>query len=278
MCVDDELTSTEPQRHNDTKPQSRWKARAWRPLYRSFGRAHQIPSADRPPPRRVRVLRPALLLALLLFLLPSCGPSKAERDATATVERQESQTATATAARATAASIDSFARLVFGPEDVALEHNPNDKQVVTYEIEDEVRDFVVEARFTTPYDGSEYPWDIGFLLRSNEEDDQLRLVLSSDASWALIRAKDGDPPIFQTIQQGSIDPFDMRGGVPITIRVTLDGEHGLLFVDDAYIAPLDLSAKTSAGTVMVGTGFYTGDEQEGAVTRVRDFRVWKIER
>jgi hypothetical protein len=226
-------------------------------------------------------LQPCLrALVLLALLIAGCGPSQADLDATATAEIQaEHAAATATAREAmqTATAQLEAARLVFGPEDVRLEHNPNDKQVVTYEIEDELRDLVVEARFVTPYDADEDAWDIGFLLRSNEEDDQLRLVVSSDASWTLIRSEDGDPPTFDTLQRGTLEPFDSGGGVAITIRAVLEGEHGLLFVDGRYIAALDLSSKTTAGNVMVGTGFYTGDEREGAVTEVTGFRVWKIE-
>jgi hypothetical protein len=230
-----------------------------------------------------------IALALIAcLLLGGCGPSEAQLDATATAEVREanrqataeavSATAEAAAVFATAASLQSAATLVFGPEDVDLEHTPQNKLVPTYEYDaDELRDIIVEATFIVPYDGLENPWDIGFLFRSTGEDDQLRLAVTSEGSWTLVRAVSGDPPSFEDLSDGALENLPTQAGEQITLRLVADGGQGALFLNGRLGAEFDLSAKTSAGSVMVATGLYIGDEQEGAVTKVQEFRVWKIE-
>lgn len=236
-----------------------------------------------------RSLRPFLLALLtcgLGALLGACGPSEEQLQATATASAQRrSARATEVALEATSVAAPAFAtttalaegaRLVFGPQDLELEHNPNNKQVSTYDIEDELRDVIVEARFVAPYDGESNPWDVGVMIRSNEEDDQIRVVVDSTGDWACIRATDGDPPGFETLQSGSIEGFDGSAGAIVTIRLVAQGDSGFLFVNDALVAKLAIDAKATAGTVIIGTGFYTGDEQEGATTLVRELRVWAV--
>jgi hypothetical protein len=239
-------------------------------------RTHRGEGARRP-------LRPFLLACAIGALLSGCGPSREELQATATSRAREQATevaleATSVAAPAfaTAEALAEGASLIFGPEDLALEHNPNDKQVVTFDIEDELRDVIVEARFTAPYDGAENPWDVGVMIRSNEEDDQIRVAVTSDGEWTSTRAVDGDPPSFRTIQSGVIAGFDGSAGATVSIRLVAQGERGALFINDAFIATLELDAKGTAGTVIVGTGFFTGNEQEGATTLVEGVRVWGI--
>jgi hypothetical protein len=228
------------------------------------------------------------LALIACLLLAGCGPSEAQLDATATAEVREANrqataeavaaTAEAATVFATAESLQSAATLVFGPEDIDLEHTPQNKLVPTYEYDaDELRDMIVEATFTVPYDGLENPWDIGFLFRSTGEDDQLRLAVTSSGDWTLVRAVSGDPPSFQDLSVGTIEDLPTQAGERITLRLIADGDQGTLFINGRLGSQFDLSAKTSAGSVMVATGLYIGDEQEGAVTKVVEFRVWKID-
>ncbi|GAB4152313.1 MAG: hypothetical protein Fur005_02340 [Roseiflexaceae bacterium] len=224
-----------------------------------------------------------------MLLLVCCGPSQAQIDATATAyvaardatATAELATATATAqsAVATATTLQEAATNVLEVTAIELTHSPQNKLVPTYDTGVDTRDFIIEATFLVPYQAdSEAGWDVGFLLRSTGDDEQLRLIIASDGSWYLVRSADGDPPIFEDISAGPIADLPTQADQPIEIRLVALGDQGQLFINQRYITTLDLSAKLDRGMIVAATGLFLGNERKGAATRIERLTIWEIER
>lgn len=59
--------------------------------------------------------------------------------------------------------------------------------------------------------------------------------------------------------------------------VIVIGDSGVFYVNDRFVASLDLSGLTEAGDVTVATDIATAHEIEGEVTRFEDFTVWWLD-
>lgn len=228
----------------------------------------------------------------LLVLLPSNGAKKtADAQFQSTLEARVRETstaqwrATATAlqtvqarmtAEAVTAHIDSLLAqrvLVFGPKSGDLPHE-NDEYIEAYETEVNLRDFVVEARFFNPYPLSVSSWDYGFILRHEGPNKQFRFVVLSDKTWALLNNEgDADGVV---IHEGDIPALVTDEGGSNLVRLIFQGRRGYFFLNNAYIAELDLSARMNAGPVFLVTGVYKDDEVEGYSTGFTDFTIWSL--
>ena len=58
--------------------------------------------------------------------------------------------------------------------------------------------------------------------------------------------------------------------------VVVIGARGWFFVNGSYVASVDLGSVTGTGDVAVITGFYTGDEVAGGVTRYEGFKGYEL--
>jgi tRNA A-37 threonylcarbamoyl transferase component Bud32 len=134
----------------------------------------------------------------------------------------------------------------------------------------EVRDFVAAARTTNPFDGS---WDVGFLVRSQVEDTELRIIISSDREWYLYERFDGSSTLGG---RGNVTNLDISAGATNDVLVLAHGAVGLLYVNGELAGELDLSALLAAGDVSLATGIFVGNESPGAQTRYSNFGVWVI--
>lgn len=163
-------------------------------------------------------------------------------------------------------------RLTF-PRSGSLDHDA-DSQIESYIAEVNRRDFMAEAVFFNPYAASTGAWDYGFLFRDEGSNQQYRLILNSDGAWELYNhtgAADGD-----RIAGGAVPNLDTSAGASNHVQLLCDGGEGLLFVNGAFVADLDLSARTNGGGVGVATGMLAGHEIKGEATRYENFTVWAI--
>ncbi|MGB9578452.1 MAG: hypothetical protein ACPL3S_04205, partial [Halothiobacillaceae bacterium] len=200
----------------------------------------------------------------------------AQVQATATAQAQA--TATAQARNAYLASLEDRARMIFGPDDGAIAHE-EDGYIETYSAGVNLRDFIVEATFHNPYPTTTGSWDYGFLFRDTGSNSQYRLSIHSDRSWHLDNAvpdPNGDGWHSDEIASGAIPGLNISGNGYNTVKLICIGSKGYLFVNQTFIAELDLSARTDSGDVIVATGIYNGDEINGYSTRYENFRVWEI--
>jgi hypothetical protein len=138
-----------------------------------------------------------------------------------------------------------------------------------------VRDFVIEARFFNPYGVSEHAWDYGFLFRDTGGNKQYRLVVSSNSRWDLFLV-DGDPNV-AALEYGYVENFDITVNGSNRIRLVAKDTSVYFFVNDKYVATLNVSKKLDSGDIYVATGIYGGHTINGKFTRYEGFTVWSLQ-
>ncbi len=186
-------------------------------------------------------------------------------------------TATAQALQATATALIPQASLVYGPAEGELAHEEGDF-IPKLDTEVNVRDFIVEARFYNPYDPAEKGWDYGFGFRDTGSDSNYRLYVESSGKWTLDSVTTrGEEADFEEVGGGHWPGLDLSAGGSNHLRLVVQGEAALFFINGAYVSTLDVSARNLFGGVWIGTGFETGHEMLGRSTRYQDFSVWSLD-
>lgn len=216
----------------------------------------------------------------------STATQQALVQATSTQQAQLTQTAAIFAQRTAAAQATQQARdaalarleankiIAFGPVAGTLVHEADDHLIESYDADVNLKDFIVEARFFNPYGLEVGDWDYGFVLRHESKDTQYRFVIRSDKLWVLLNntgTSDG-----QEIAQGALPDLDVSASGSNLVRLVFEGAHGMFFLNGQFISDLDLSARQNAGDILVTTGVYEGDEQNGHYTGYADFSIWQI--
>ena len=135
----------------------------------------------------------------------------------------------------------------------------------------EARDFVAEAVFYNPYAAATGSWDIGFLFRETDINNQFRLTVESDGEWSLT-AQEGEAA--DVVESGVVNDLNAGAGGANRLTLMANGETGYFFINGRYVSVLDLSAWNVAGDIGVGTSFYEGNEIEGETTAYEEFAVW----
>ncbi len=182
--------------------------------------------------------------------------------------------ATEQAREAYVAEILAIREQVYGPASGSLVHNTGDSLISAAEADVSLANFVIEVRLYNPYSTSEGTWDYGVLFRHTGKNSQFRVVMRSDKTWVLLHhAGDATGEI---IQDGEIPSMNTNQGGWNTVRLICTGEQGFFYVNDAFIAGLDLSLRTDSGGIFVATGVYTNDEIDGKVTEYQQFTIWSL--
>ena len=163
----------------------------------------------------------------------------------------------------------------FGPASGELRHDTADGFIKTYYANIAMADMVVEATFTNPYSSSYNSWDYGFILRENSDSPFIYIVVNSDGSWS---AKSGSDPPYDYVGEGTLDNLFTGDGEQNHLRLAAIGDRGWFFVNNEFVAFLDLSDVTNGGDIAVITGAFTGDEVDGKVTQFENFRGWRLNR
>ena len=158
-----------------------------------------------------------------------------------------------------------------GPRSGTLQHNDDEYFEAIYGNVN-LQDFVAEAYFTTDSEGSrEGNRDIGFILRTANESFFV-LVVRLNGYWQLDYVDKGE---FNRVQDGEILNLN-TDGTPNRLIVYAEGNDGLLFANEQFIAELDLSDLLSAGDILAATGLRVGNETVGEETTVDDFAIWSV--
>lgn len=135
-----------------------------------------------------------------------------------------------------------------------------------------LRNFVAQASVLNPYAAAENSWDFGLIFRQTAVDEELRLVVGSDGVWSL-NNRSGDNDNF--IHEGDVSAYlNLAANGRNDLLLIANEETGYFFLNGEFITTLDLSTRTDFGDLLLGTGFYSVDEQPGAVTRYESFGVW----
>jgi hypothetical protein len=199
---------------------------------------------------------------------------KAQQAQTATAGAQESYTATAHAQENFLATIEAKYPLIYGPQNGSLAHE-EDNFIKTKLSGVDLKDFVVSAEFSNPYSTSTGAWDYGFIFRHEDGNTQYRLIITSDKDW-ILRNNTGSSDS-NIISNGLLPNLDVSNNGSNIIKLVCQGGEGFLYVNGVLVDELDLSARSNSGNILIGTGFYNGNEIDGYSTKYKNFKILGVE-
>ncbi|MEJ2746386.1 MAG: protein kinase [Anaerolineae bacterium] len=157
---------------------------------------------------------------------------------------------------------------IFGPVSGEMPH-VEDEFLESFYADPSPADFIASVTFTNPFVGA---WDYGFIFRQLDADNEMRLVVHSDGFWNL-NDRNGAEDNF--VNEGDIsDVLDVSEDGQNQMILVAMGEQGYFFLNGRLISTLDLSGRTEAGDLAIGTGFYADSERAGESTPYTDFTVW----
>ena len=152
----------------------------------------------------------------------------------------------------------------FGPEDGSL---TNDDGTALFVADVNLADFVVEATFVGDARG------VGFYLRASNIFDIAHAVSVYEwgawSHWLYLQSADGNEDIGEGAVSGGVEFGANRRN---HIRVAAHGDRGLLFVNGAFQAELDLSRHTAPGDIVM-----FASNNEPLSVRFEDFTVKPID-
>jgi hypothetical protein len=165
-------------------------------------------------------------------------------------------------------------QLVYGPTSGSLLHEEEDGLIEGDSAEVDLRDFVVEARFYNPYATSVGSWDYGFILRHEDKNTQYRFIVQSDRTWTVLNnTGDSDGVV---ISEGGLASMDIQESGSNRILLIFKDSRGFFYLNNEFIAEIDLSARMNSGDIYIVTGVYSGDEVTGEATDYQDFTIWSL--
>ena len=167
-------------------------------------------------------------------------------------------------------------RVVFGPVDGSIAHDPDDRTIDTYRAGGvTTADAVIEARFYNPYSRTEGSWNSGFLFRHQSSSRFHIVIVTDDEVWYHILGTGSDR---ERLAAGYSEHIDARENGSNFIRIVADGDDGTLSVNGRHVADLDLSGLTESGAVSAVGAYFIGHGVEGKATRFEDFTIRTLTR
>ncbi len=167
-------------------------------------------------------------------------------------------------------------RVIFGPVDGSIAHDPDDGLIDVYQARGvTTADAIIEARFYNPYPRAEGSWSSGFLFRHLSRSRFHVVVVTDDNVWYHILGSGSDR---ERLAAGYSEHIDAGAEGSNFIRIVADGDEGTLSVNGHHVADLDLGGLTEPGSVSAAGSYFTGDGVEGESTRFEDFTVRRLTR
>lgn len=146
-----------------------------------------------------------------------------------------------------------------------------------------VKNFETRAKFYNPYDATLHGFDFGFIFRISIVEGSntclcYRLQVNSDGRYELVLVRDVNPTDFDLLYS---DTFDLEflntgDGEVNDLRLIVFEDDAYFYLNNNYIAKLNVSERLNAGGISLATGLRTTNELSGYVTRYEDFTIWQI--
>ena len=166
---------------------------------------------------------------------------------------------------------------VFGPESGSIDHNPDDGFIDIYRTNISLSDQVIEGRFVNPYSTQHGSWSSGFMFRSGRFNEFHIVVVNSNGAWYHY-LRTGDIDTQQDLAAEYSNHINTAAYDSNHVRIIAKGTKGWLFINDAYVADLDLSGLTGAGSVSAVGSYFQGDGVAGQSTRFEDLTIRSLSR
>ncbi|MCB8945574.1 MAG: serine/threonine protein kinase [Ardenticatenaceae bacterium] len=160
----------------------------------------------------------------------------------------------------------------FGPSSGELEHEPNDL-VKGVSSGQDVLNFIVDTTFVNPFAPEEALWDYGYAFRQTEINDQFWLVVRGDGSWLFRDRVTGEET---ELDNGEVEGLAVADNGRNRLTLIAWNNQGYVFLNDTFVAELDLSSRLLSGDVQAITAFFADSEIEGEATGYEDFAVWPL--
>ena len=160
----------------------------------------------------------------------------------------------------------------FGPESGAMDHDPDDEFIPTFNSRVDLADSVAETTFRNPSLGT---WSYGIMIRNSARNTFHAIVIHSAGEWLhyLRRGNASSNALVQSSRSANIRT-NTSGENRIT--VIAQDDRGWLFINGAYEAELDLSGLTDSGSIQLIGAYFTGHERRNTSTRFYGFTVRPI--
>lgn len=163
---------------------------------------------------------------------------------------------------------------VYGPFSGTLPHD-DDAFIETEYVDVTPANFVMQVDMVNPYGPATGDWDFGLIFRQGDVDDEMRLVVRSDGLWTL---NDRTPGTDNFLREGDVSSsLNLGAGASNRLQIVAIDDLGYFFLNGEFISDLDISSRTNAGNIALGTGFYGADELDGEVTPYNNFGLWPVD-
>ena len=163
----------------------------------------------------------------------------------------------------------------YGPVDGALAHN-DDGFIEEHDSNVEIADAVIEARFFNPYSRAVGQWDYGFIFRGSSVNTFLAVIVTDDGKWQH-KVRTGTVESSVLLDSGESSAINTSSNGSNYIRLIVLGDDAWFFINEIFVAKLDLSSLSTSGDVSAITGFFTGDVVAGQITNFHSFTVSAFE-
>lgn len=160
----------------------------------------------------------------------------------------------------------------FGPESGAMEHDPDDEFIPTFNSRVDLADSVAEATFRNPSLGT---WSYGIMIRNSARNTFHAIVIHSAGEW-LHYLRTGNASSNALVQSSRSANVRTNTSGENRITVISQDDRGWLFINGAYEAELDISGLTDSGSIQLIGAYFTGHERRNTSTRFYGFTVRPI--
>lgn len=219
------------------------------------------------------------------FVATSQAKSTADTQAYATLLAQQTVSAAATtqARDNYVKALIASAQKGFGPTDGVLEYttqNATTFTIPTFHSNVNLRNFIVEARFSNPSDSTSHSWDYGFAFRSALNGKcslAYRFFLDSSQNYDLdlfTGKTNNDATCEDRItKKGFVGRMVMAPSGENAVRLVVQDGATYIYVNGEFVSIVDTSDINTPGDVWIGTSMLARDTYAGLRVRYAGFAI-----
>ena len=154
-----------------------------------------------------------------------------------------------------------------------IEHSGEESGVDTHRSRAWVADGIMEARYFNPFFVPQGEWFSGLFFRDGNDGRSHLVALAGWGGW--IQASWTGSTWIVLVTEAEEKVTTARGNANLLLVIAL-GDTGHLFINNSYVADLDLSDWTGTGRVHLTAGVLEGNTGTGVSTQFERFAVWSI--
>ena len=154
-----------------------------------------------------------------------------------------------------------------------IEHSGEESGVDTHRSRAWMADGIMEARYFNPFFVPQGEWFSGLFFRDGNYGRPHLVALAGWGGW--IQASWTGSTWIILVTEAEEKVTTARGNANLLLVIAL-GDTGHLFINNSYVADLDLSDWTGTGRVHLTAGVLEGNTGTGVSTQFERFAVWSI--